>query len=747
MSKGRLFVCLFVCLFVSLSLLTPALVSGQQALIKVIDLKSRETIPFAHVCLEGMKNKTQKHLVTDLNGKAVNDCKERSKLAISFVGYETYLDTVKPGQNITVELKPTVLSMNEVVVTAQYTPEKVDKSIYKINVINSRQIEQKGANTLTDLLQGQLNMRVSQDAVLGTSLSLQGMSGENVKFLMDGVPIIGRMNGGIDLSQINLNNVDHVEIIEGPMSVIYGSNALAGVINIITKENKVAKIGAHVDPYYESVGVFNIDGGVSVNRKRNVFSFEGGRHFFDGYSVEDTTRSKTWKPKRQYMFDTYYIYALEKTKIKLAAQYFNEKLEDKGNLLPPYHETAFDSYYYTIRYSGRLEGSHQFDKTHFVNFLGSWSAYDRIKNTYFNDLTTLNEILTTNPEDQDTTKMSSWMLRSSYALSDENKQLNYQGGVDLNSENGSGKRILGTKQQIGDYAAYLSLKYEPVAVLSIQPGFRFIYNTKYTAPLVYSLSTKWNINEVYSLRASYSRGFRAPALKELYLYFVDINHNVQGNPNLKAENSNNFNFNLAFNHELKDLAYRAELNGFYNDIHDIITLAQRSGTLYTYVNVDRYKTLGGELKVGMNIYPHLTVNLGFAETGRLNSVSSSQAHVSEFKYTPDVSSDLTFKIPKQELSFSVFYKYNGKMPQLYLQKDTIVEGFVSAYNTMDITANKGFLHNRIRFSTGVKNVFNNTTIAAVGSTGGAHSGSGTDTNIGWGRTFFVKLSFIFNQYN
>jgi len=743
MKKDSLFVWfpVFLCLLATVELF------GQQATIKVIDQKSRETIPYAHVCIEGLKTRTQKHSVTDMNGKTVNDTKEIAKLAVSFVGYETLVDTLKPGQSKTVELKPTILSMNEVVVTAQFVPEKVDKSIYKINVINSRQIEQKGANNLNDLLKNQLNMRVSQDGALGTSLSMQGMSGENVKFLIDGVPIIGRMNGGIDLSQLNLNNVDHVEIIEGPMSVIYGSNALAGVINIITKENKVAKIGSHLDTYYESVGVYNLDAGISLNRKKSVFSVEGGRHFFSGYSESDTSRAKTWKPKRQYFFDSYYIYAMEKTKFKIGAQYFNEKLLDKGVLQPPYFEHAFDATFYTLRYSGRVEGSHQFNKTHFLNFLGSWSAYDRIKNTYFKDLTTLQEVLTSNPEDQDTTKIRSWLMRASFASGDENKKLNYQAGIDFNVESGSGKRILGVEQQIGDYAAYVSAKYEPIAVLSLQPGLRMIYNTKYKAPLVYSLSSKWNINELYSMRASYSRGFRAPAIKELYLYFVDINHNVQGNPDLKSENSDNFNFNLAYNHELKDLAYRAEVSAFYNDIRDIITLAQTQGTLYTYVNVDRYKTAGGEFKVGMNIYPRLTLNAGIAQTGRYNSLSTSTESVSKFKFTQDVTTELTCKFPKQELSLSVFYKYSGKMPQFYIDGDSIREGYIQGYHTMDITANKGFMHNRIRLSGGIKNVFDNTTIAAVGATGGAHGAGGGESSIGWGRSFFLKLSFIFNQYN
>ena len=72
------------------------------------------------------------------------------------------------------------------------------------------------------------------------------------------MPVIGRMNGSLDLSQINVNNIERVEMIEGPMSVNYGTNALAGVINLITKDN-VEGVQLNTNAYYESVGQYNLD--------------------------------------------------------------------------------------------------------------------------------------------------------------------------------------------------------------------------------------------------------------------------------------------------------------------------------------------------------------------------------------------------------------------------------------------------------------------------------------------------------
>jgi len=185
----------------------------QQATIKVIDQKNQEPVAFAHVCFEGLKTGKPKYSMTSLQGTVPNEIIEKSKIVVSYVGYAKYIDTIQPGQSLELQLKPTILNMDEVVVTGQYTPERADKSIYKIEVINARQIEQKAATNMADLLKDESNMRVSQDGVLGTSLRIQGLSGENVKFLMDGVPMIGRMNGNFDLNQIGLYNVDHVEIL------------------------------------------------------------------------------------------------------------------------------------------------------------------------------------------------------------------------------------------------------------------------------------------------------------------------------------------------------------------------------------------------------------------------------------------------------------------------------------------------------------------------------------------------------
>lgn len=738
----------FIIVFsLALLLAVPFTGTGQTAAVRVNDGKANQPVPFASVLFESLSNNKTIQGITDEKGSFPNTVTTRSRVTVSFVGYETLTDTIDPGQSVTLSLQPKIEEMNEVVVTAQYAPQRVDQSIYKVKVINSRQIEEKAANNLTDLLNSELNIRINQDGALGSSMNLQGLSGEHVKFLVDGVPVIGRMNGNIDISQLNLYNVDHIEIIEGPMSVVYGSNALAGVINIITKENKNTTLNAYGRGYLESVGIYNFDLGASYKVNNSVFSFSGGRNFFDGYSDNDSLRSETWKPKRQYFFDGYYIYSLPKTKIKASSSFFDEKLQSKGNLMPPYYETAFDSYFYTIRSTSKLEYDQKIGDIRYLNVMASYAYYSREKETYFNDLTTLEETPTVNPGDHDTTIFHNILVRATLSKSNQDSKLNYQLGFDLNDEIGTGRRITDNRQQIGDYAVFLSLQYEPWKWFNLQPGIRYIYNTKYQAPLVYSLNLKFSWQDHYNIRASYSRGFRAPSLKELYLYFVDVNHNIQGNPDLESENSHNVNLSLQYFRETPKSYISTELNFFYNDINNIITLAQASGDLYTYINVDKYITQGAQAVINYRFYPWLSFRTGGGVTGRYSSLADEAGASKKFYYSPDAVATANYKWIKTDIDFTLDYKYTGRMPQFYVDAaGKPSEGYVSQFNTMDFSMQRSFFKNRLTVGTGVKNIFNNTSIPAVGGTGGVHTGEGSDYPVGWGRTVFLQASVNFNQF-
>ncbi len=694
---------------------------------------------------------------------------------ISHVGYENIIDTLfsKP-QSKTYKLQPGLKRLDEVVVTGQYAPGSAEKSVHKVRVIDEKKIASMAAVNLKDVLTNELNVRLSYDNILGSSMSLQGISGENVKILIDNVPIIGRQNGNIDLSQINLNNIERIEIIEGPMSVSYGTNALAGTINLITKKAQTKTVETALQTFYESTGNYNINARLGLHHKQHTVLFSGGRNFFDGWNPgdnlisldfkaqpADSGRYNQWKPREQYFAEAQYIFRFKNLSLNYRGNYFDETIYNRGIPRAPYGKTAFDDTYKTKRIDNALFLSGEVAKHKNINFLVAYNHYNRIKNTFYKDLTTLSEELSATPGDQDTSNFTLLNNRASYATSNPNAIINYEAGYDINYETTYGKRIKDSEQVIGDYAVFASAEYRPLqhvknnnfkSVLIIRPGLRYAYNTDYKAPLIPSANLKYSVPlkndaHLFTTRFSYARGFRSPSLKELYFYFVDINHNIAGNSDLKSEYSNNYSLSATFSgYNKKAISYKAEINGFYNDIKNLISLAQTTGAEYSYINVGYFKTLGiqanGEMKI-----KQLTLNAGLLYTGRYNRLSEVRAEVNSFTYTPEIRLNATYDFAKQNFFVSAFYKYSGAVNGFALNgNNEIINTSIEDYSILDLTIGKWFWKKRIGVSAGSKNVLNVTSLNITGGVSdGVHSSGGNSTSFSTGRTIFLKLDFNFNS--
>jgi len=666
---------------------------------------------------------------------------------VSHKDFEEFSFTGRLDQLIVFQLNPVGKNLGEVVVTGQYQEGSVENAVQKIRVIDRTTIDKMGAQNLRDVLSNSLNIRLSQDNVLGSSMSLQGISGQNVKILIDGVAVTGRVNGNIDISQINMNNVERIEIVEGPLSVSYGTDALAGTINIITKKFQKPSSSVSVTGYYESIGQYNYSGRLAHSTKNYTFSLLGGRNYFDGWKYEDSpfkiekeeladsNRVMDWKPKEQF-FETAFIgRQLKRTKLGFTSDYFYEQIMNRGLPREPYYETAFDDYYTTDRFNNSLSLTGKIFKNTNTNLIFANNRFKRIKNTYINDLTTLDQTLTANSSDQDTTTFNNITARGTFSTSRSDAKLNAEIGYDLQHETGTGLRIKNNKQQIGDYAVFISAEYKPFEKTVIRPGIRAGYNTSYQAPVVPSLNIRQVIGKGNIFRFSYARGFRAPSLKDLYFYFVDINHNIKGNEDLKAEYSHNFSLNYNRVFTIKQVELKLENSYFYNTIENLITLAQSTATEYTYFNLSKYKTLGTQLQLEIR-YKGLSSAIGGTYVGRYNELSET-LNVDDFYYSPELRWNLQYSF-KKELTVSFFYKYTGKTPNIGLDENAnLYLTAIEDYHMLDCSVSKSFWQKRISLTIGAKNLFNVRNIAGT-SSGAAHSGSSTTIPMAMGRMYFIK---------
>lgn len=683
-----------------------------------------------------------------------------SKLILSLL--MVFLIPVMVGAQAKPDTSNTYKSLEEVVVTGQYKPQSLTKSVYQVRVINSDYIQLSGSTNIQQVLNEQLGFRFSTDNTLGiTDVKLNGMGGNNVKILLDGVPMTDRYDQRVSLSQIDVHNIRQIEIVEGPMSVSYGSDAMAGVINIITKTDKTDHFSVRASAQEETSGkeyypfsykgVHNQHVGLNY-RKGKIFVSLGGTHNdFDGVGGDEYGRGKSWKPKEQWLGNARLGLENERFNMYYRIDGMYENISSR-NPINFNNYKATDQQYITNRFIHQLQGNYKVNPSLQLNGFLAYTDYSRETQTTRRNFLA-NTIEPNQAGENDLSKVNSLSFKTTlqYRLSD---MVSLQPGIDINHEKAGGARIEGTPV-INDYAAFVSAEIIPLPFANIRPGLRFSNNSEYRAPLaIPSLNTKFSLNDRFTLRLAYGYGFRAPTLRELYLTFFDANHSLVGNTGLKAESANSLNGSLTYSSPFKNATFQSTLTGFFNAYNNQIQLLQSltDPSEYTYYNIDKSQTAGGAFENRLFI-KNAEFTLGVSYVGFASSQFDDEDYVKEdnrnYLWTPEITSNIVYNIEKLKTKLALFYKFTGKKPAFSFgtvdSKDAILLTQTAAFNLADFTittsVNK-FLSTRL----GVKNIFDitNVTNSTVTSSNSGHSGAGPLV-VGYGRSFFLGLEFNWNH--
>lgn len=655
-------------------------------------------------------------------------------------------------------------NLNEVIVTGQYKPQTLKKSVYQVRVINNERIKQSGATNVQQVLNTQVGFRFSNDNTLGTTnVQLMGMNGRNVKILLDGLPMVDRGDTRESLNQVDVNSIERIEIVEGPMSVSYGSDALAGVINIITKKatkdmfSFTAKVqeetaGSEYHPFnYKGVHHQNI----TLSYKKNNWGFTaGGTHNdFNGFGGDAYGRNKDWLPKEQWMGNARISYTKGRLDMYYRIDGLNENIISKSPINYSNHK-AIDQKYITDRYTQQLQGSYTFNNKLQMSTVLGYTDYKRRTRTTRHDFEKNTDELTTGEGEQDISNFNSFVFRTTFQYQLSNK-ISLQPGIDINREATTGQRIQ-SNPVITDYAAFISAEIKPTAKINIRPGLRFIKNSDYDAPpVIPSINSKFILSKQLDLRLAYAYGFRSPALRELYFYFVDANHNIVGNPDLKAETSNSFNGSLNWTALPKNnMAYSVSLAVFYNEFNNQIdfALASASSNQYTYFNVNNAKTVGGTLENKFSM-KNLDATLGFSYIGFYRKLYNDKDYIKEddkdFLWSPELTTSIGYNITPIRTTLNLFYKFTGKRPQYVTGRNASNQSVLliaetESYHLADFTANTQ-LNKYIGITAGVKNIFDVTNVGNSAASSNSIHNAGAAVSIGYGRSYFVGLNFQWNK--
>lgn len=642
--------------------------------------------------------------------------------------------------------------LQEVTVTGQHRPQSLKNSVYQVRIISKERIQKQAATKLQDVLNNELNIRFSQDlATGGSDINMLGLSGQNVKILIDGVPMVGRQgtSNEININQIDINSIERIEIIEGPLSVVYGADALAGAINIITRKPGGQKLSVTARLHEETIGkeyglqqgIHNQYAGLNWNYKNWQLAGSVGRNLFNGWRGDTTGRELRWHKKDQIIGNGLIGYRNSRFNIYYRFDGLDEIITNPANFIN--NQPAVDQDYLTKRIMQQIQSAYTFSGKLSANLVASHTWFERqVYSTLFYPNGDVR--VSTAPNAHSLDQFNGVTLRA-ISVYRPFETLSFQTGVDINSESGEGQRIKTGTQRITDYALFITSEITPIKGVNIRPGVRFIKNSVYDAPpAVYSLNTKFALSKNIDLRLAYARGFRAPSIRELYFNFRDASHDILGNDNLQAEESNSYTGSVNWKlFQQNDWLISTNITGFINDVDNMITIVQSAADprITTYGNVEKYKTRGGTWGVNLT-RKKLNAAAGVSYIAYYNQYRANDKSLPEYTKSPEFNSTVSYTFEKAGLDINLYYKFTGKRP-LY-QFGTIngttevllteTEGFHWA----DFTVNKKLLRYLV-VNAGVRNLFDVTTVNNS-STGSAHS-SGSARPIGYGRSYFVGLQF------
>ena len=580
-----------------------------QVLFSIKDNQSEEPIENVHIYIK--KFGKTKVLVTDNSGQVRSDIElnKDDELKLTHIGYETLhvkVEDVKSEYEF--KLTPLLNELDNIVLTGEVVPVAKKDVLYDVITVTEKQIEKIGAVDATQVLRWEKGLRISRDPILGSSVSINGLSGEHVKIIVDGIEMNGRSDGFVDLEQIQIQEKQSIEVVKGPVSLEYGSNAMGGIVQFVSHDEDIRdSIGASAQLLAENTGTYKTAFHIVEAGKKHSLNMYFNRTYFDGWSandvfwegfesqVADSNRVKAWNPKQFINGKLKYDVSLDKLRITSQVFYQNEQIKERGYpFVAPTYSKAKDSELESHRFFAQSQLKGAFNDHHLFKIIGNVQLYKRYRDTYIKDLSDLT--IVPNSMYSDTTSYNSYQFRYQAKYMDwVNHKVDY--GFDVLYDEIVGRRIEGEKQNMFAYGFYIKDRIEINKKCVVQTGLRISHFTNGETAITPSVNSKFELKDESVLKVSLSRGYRNPGLKDLYFEFIDNNHHIIGNSDLKPEES--YHVNLGYSKSFKRNVM-LNVGSFYNQMSNRIELIQSTENAgwFTYGNFSKYQGYGGSLDLG-----------------------------------------------------------------------------------------------------------------------------------------------------
>ena len=463
--------------------------------------------------------------------------------------------------------------IKEVIVTATKTKKNLKNVPITVQVITSEDIKKSQSTDFKTFLENEfsgINFTYNGGS---PNINMMGFGGKYVLFLMNGERMAGETFDNIDYERIDIDNIERIEIIKGASSSLYGSNAIGGVINIITKDSK-SPLDINAGYLYDSSRDHKANLSIGTKQKWGNLSISSFYKMREPYIITDRISTGGVYNELNVAGFTNYGISPKLTfnlspKINLSltpGYYFSER-----NPGTPAGEIVRDRYY---NYNLGLKTNIKFNDNQNLIVSGAFDRYD--KYDYFRKIN----------EKEKKYENEVWRISSQYNQNLFKKHTLVTGGEVLSEKLLSfmfKNESTGGRENAQTYSAFTQQDWVINPAVTIVTGARMDYHSIFKQYFTFRLSGMYKFDETMTIRAGYSGGFRSPTLKELYTNWFHPwggGFQLMGNKNLRPETSDNFNISIDFNFKKLNLTFITQ----YSKIKDKINLRGNIGDTLRHVN-------------------------------------------------------------------------------------------------------------------------------------------------------------------
>lgn len=515
-------------------------------------------------------------------------------------------------------------NLDEVIVSATRTLRQLSSLPLPAQLISKKEIQQINSVRLSNLLREQTGLTTIPDFGGGEGIQLQGLDSQYTLILIDGVPLIGRSAGTLDLSRISVGNVKQVEIVKGASSSLYGSEALGGVINIISEKPKEGfEVG--LGNRYGTFNSNDLNANLSYRRDKFAISVFFDDYRSDGYNLNTNSELNTVEPFVNNTFNTKVLYDFsDKTNLMVSGRYYkqtqdyvvSEELSGESEINEWNTHLKFEQ-----TYSSKW-------KSHLEFYVTRYKANEFLDNVdgSLNSESDFNQLFI-RPE-----------LRATYT---SNKKSTFTTGFGLTHES-LDRTDFTTRPEFNSPYVYLQYDINPTDKVNMIVGARYDAHNKYRSQFSPKVALRYKINDNISVKGSLGYGFKAPDFRQLYFDFSNstVGYSVLGynavttripemesegqiakivvpisefENELKPENSLGINFGADFKPTSQ---VSLSVNIFKNSINDLIdtrVIANKTNgqNVFSYYNVNEVYTQGFEFNSTWKINKGLKMSAGY----------------------------------------------------------------------------------------------------------------------------------------